>query len=621
MKKGLLSVFVAVCLVVSVFAFAACGGGATDTKNLTLNARTLSVEQGKTVELKATSVDIDGDIAWSTDKASVVSLDKTKGANVTLTGLAVGTVVVTASAGDKTASCTVTVTPDTTPSLKLDHSELEIDQYTSATLSADVKNISGEVKWTTSSNLTVSLGSNSGNQVTVTGLKAGSSTITASIGGKMAVCIVTVNYVASPDNPSDEGWNVTDNGDGTYKYKFEAESGDMQYAPSDEMGAKLPTKGLETTLVKNNYPSGDAYVYNLDFGVKYSETGMTIVYEIYSSEQTEATLSIAMGLGKNAGTCNEIWEISVNGNALTVSEDVNFPVYTGTVWYDWNNVEVGKVLLIKGKNTLVFKYIWRNGMNFDYFTLDVPSSVTLAVDAEHNLGAHKYGEWQLLEEPTDIETGLARMYCEYCRYYGTKTITAIGGDGWTEEVVVQNDEYHYGVSDMQYFIDGKLMCSYRKLKNPTGQTAEYKFECENMAYTGEAQPKNGELNSNASNDGYMGNLNTKSFSITLTVHAEQDCSAILIFCGGFKSGVTVKFNDNGGQLLVGGEEIPVDAGVKFVGKGWTTWFEVEICVVNLKAGDNTITLNHLNKGNYGNLDYWKLISPSVLIEVLPEEEV
>ena len=202
MKKGLLSVFVAVCLVVSVFAFAASGGGATDTKNLTLNARTLSVEQGKTVELKATSVDIDGDIAWSTDKASVVSLDKTKGANVTLTGLAVGTVVVTASAGDKTASCTVTVTPDTTPSLKLDHSELEIDQYTSATLSADVKNISGEVKWTTSSNLTVSLGSNSGNQVTVTGLKAGSSTITASIGGKMAVCIVTVNYVASPDRKS-----------------------------------------------------------------------------------------------------------------------------------------------------------------------------------------------------------------------------------------------------------------------------------------------------------------------------------------------------------------------------------------------------------------------------------
>lgn len=618
--EKLLSVLLIVCLAVSMFAFSACGNDGADTKSLTLNAETCSVEEGKTVVLEATATGIEGEIVWSASKESVVSFDGTKGEKVTLTGLASGTVVVTASADGKTASCTVTVTPDTTPKLTLNHSELEIDQYTSAVLTAEVKNIDGQVKWTTSSNLTVSLGSDIGNQVTVTGLKAGTSTVTASVGGKSAQCVVTVNYVASPDNPSEEGWNITDNGDGTYKYKFEAETGKLEYTPSDAM-SKLPSKGLETTLKANNYPSGDAFVYSLDFGAKHSETGITLTYEIYSSKATTAKLSVAMGLGKNEGKCNEIWEITVNNTKLTVSDEVNFPKFSGVVWYDWNNVEVCETPLNQGKNTFVFKYIWTNGMNFDYFTLDVDSSVSLAVDAEHTAGAHNYGDWQLLEEPTYSEEGLARRYCEYCRYYKSKRIPAIGGEGWTEEEIIACDEYHYGLSDMKYSIDGQQLCSYRKLKDPTGQTAEYKFECERMAYTGDARPNNGEPNSNASNEGYMGNLNTKSFTLTLKVHTDRDCSAMLIFCGGFKSGTTVKFNSNSAELTVNDNKVTVDDSVQFVGKGWTTWQEYEICVVTLTAGDNTITLNRPNKGNFGNMDYWKLISPAELTEVLPEEEV
>ncbi|MCH5350785.1 MAG: hypothetical protein J1F39_02300 [Clostridiales bacterium] len=620
----LFSILMAVCLAVSAVVFAACDETTTppeDTSSLTLNVATCNVEEGKTTVLKATATGIEGDITWTTDKKTVVSLDKTVGTSVTLTGLAVGTCVVTASAGEKTASCTVTVTPDTTPKLELNHTELEIDQYTTAELVADVKNITGDVRWTTSSNLTVSLSSDTGNSVTITGLKAGVSTIKATAGGKTAQCIVTVNYVASPDSPSDEGWNVTDNGDGTNKFKFEAETGLMEYTYSEQM-TQIPSKGLETTLEKNNYPSGDGFVFSLDFGARFSETGISLTYEINSSEATEATLSIAMGLGKNAGTCNEMWEITANGTLLEVSDEVNFPVYSGTVWYDWNNIEVCKVQLVKGKNTFVFKYIWTKGMNFDYFTLDVDSSVNLAVYAEHTAGEHSYGEWKLLEEPDDSEGGMARKYCEYCRFYNTHRIPAIGEEGWEEDEVVACDEYHYGISNYKYSIDGQEMCSYSKRKNPTKETNEFIFECESMEYTSTNSKVGPKYDSaTASNEGYLGELNTSTFTITLTLTAEQACSALLIFRGGFKNGVTVRFNDKNGALIVNEEPVNVDDSVQFVGKGWTTWEEYEVCVITLKEGENKITISHPNGGNFGNLDYWKLVCSSTLTVVEPEEDI
>ena len=111
MKRGLLTMVVAlICVMTCVFGLVACNNGEEQTvavESVTLNKTELTLEVGGEETLTATVAPDD-----ATDKAVTRSSDSTAIATVEngkVTAIAVGTATITAKAGDKTDTCSVTV--------------------------------------------------------------------------------------------------------------------------------------------------------------------------------------------------------------------------------------------------------------------------------------------------------------------------------------------------------------------------------------------------------------------------------------------------------------------------------------------------------------------------------
>ena len=164
--------------------------------SITLDKTTLSLVEGDDATLIATVLPdnaTDKTVTWTTSDATVASVAGGK-----VEALKAGTAVITAKAGDKTASCTVTVAAKVIPvtSIWLDHSEMELTEGDEAILTATVKpdNATDKtVTWTSSdpSVATVTDGK-------VKALKPGTATITAKAGDKSAKCTVTVKERVIP---------------------------------------------------------------------------------------------------------------------------------------------------------------------------------------------------------------------------------------------------------------------------------------------------------------------------------------------------------------------------------------------------------------------------------------
>lgn len=115
MKKGKLGKFLAlICSLmagVMIFSLAACNDADDSGKELKLDKTTVSVEEGATATVNVTSSTTET-IEWTVDKPDVATVVGSGTGNklCTITGVAEGTATVTAKAGDKTATCAVTVT-------------------------------------------------------------------------------------------------------------------------------------------------------------------------------------------------------------------------------------------------------------------------------------------------------------------------------------------------------------------------------------------------------------------------------------------------------------------------------------------------------------------------------
>ena len=168
--------------------------------SVTLDQSTLSLEKGQIAKLIATVLPSDATdktVTWNSSDFSIVSVDQ--GGN--LKALKGGTATITAKAGEKSASCRVTVV---TPvlSVSLDQSSVAMEVGQSTFLVATVKPDDAtdkSVSWTSSDNL-VAIVDGAGK---VTALKKGSATITASAGGKSATCSVTVRNVPFAISPTE----------------------------------------------------------------------------------------------------------------------------------------------------------------------------------------------------------------------------------------------------------------------------------------------------------------------------------------------------------------------------------------------------------------------------------
>ena len=167
-------------------------------ESVTLDKSSLELNEGETVTLTATVKPdnaSDRTVTWSSSKTSVATVD----ANGKVTAVAEGTATITAKAGNKSATCSVTVTKNVVAveSVTLDKSSLELTEGETATLTATVKpdNATNKTVTWSSSNASIATVDQNGK---VTAVAEGTATITAKAGEKTATCTVAVkkNVVA-----------------------------------------------------------------------------------------------------------------------------------------------------------------------------------------------------------------------------------------------------------------------------------------------------------------------------------------------------------------------------------------------------------------------------------------
>ena len=158
---------------------------------LRLNKISLTLTPGATETLTATvmpSNATDQTVTWSSNDTSVVTVDK----NSVVTAIAAGSAKITAEAGGKTVTCTVTVAAVTVAvtSISLNKSALILNSGETATLTATISPSNATDKhiiWT-SDNEAVATVYNG----VVTAVSAGTTIIRAQAGGKSQSCTVTV---------------------------------------------------------------------------------------------------------------------------------------------------------------------------------------------------------------------------------------------------------------------------------------------------------------------------------------------------------------------------------------------------------------------------------------------
>ena len=165
--------------------------GVVDVSSINLDKTSASLKVGETVTLTATVKPDDATdktVTWSTSDASIATVE-----NGVVTAIKLGSATITAKAGDKEATCTITVEATPVISVTLDKTSASLKVGETVTLTATVKPDDATdktVTWSTSdaSVATISAG-------VVTAIKPGSVTITAKAGDKEATCAITVEAI------------------------------------------------------------------------------------------------------------------------------------------------------------------------------------------------------------------------------------------------------------------------------------------------------------------------------------------------------------------------------------------------------------------------------------------
>ena len=166
-------------------------------ERVSLDTATATLTEGETITIIATVTPEDATdktVTWSTSDANVATVD-----NGIVSALSAGTAIITAKAGDKTASCTVTVQKLVIPveSVELNKTELSLIEGESETLTATVypDNATDKTVSWRSSNNSVATVSDYGEVVAV---REGMAIISASSGGIIASCSVVVQKKVIP---------------------------------------------------------------------------------------------------------------------------------------------------------------------------------------------------------------------------------------------------------------------------------------------------------------------------------------------------------------------------------------------------------------------------------------
>ena len=210
--------------------------------SVTLAPETLSIEEGKTAGLTATISPAnasDQQFSWDVEDTEIASVYGYTSETKTVTALKKGQTQITVTVDGQTASCTVTVTPRTisVESITLNKTQLSLVKGATETLAAIVLPTTATDKAVTwkSSDTAVATVENG----VVTAVAAGNATITATAGGKTAICAVTVT---NPSNSSSSG------GGGSSTSRYAVTVPDKTENGSLSVSSKNAKKGSDVTI-------------------------------------------------------------------------------------------------------------------------------------------------------------------------------------------------------------------------------------------------------------------------------------------------------------------------------------------------------------------------------------
>ncbi|MBE6218636.1 MAG: Ig domain-containing protein [Rikenellaceae bacterium] len=147
----------------------------------------LTVDGEETLSVEVLPADAEYTLEWISTNSDIVTV-----AEGTIKGIAPGTAIVMAKAGDKTGNCTVTVVGTPVESITLNYHELELDEGGAFTLSATITPEDADNKsilWSSSAPDVVKV-NGAGN---LTALRPGLAKITAKAGNCTDECAVRVN--------------------------------------------------------------------------------------------------------------------------------------------------------------------------------------------------------------------------------------------------------------------------------------------------------------------------------------------------------------------------------------------------------------------------------------------
>ena len=161
---------------------------ATPVTGITLNQTSVSLKVNERVTLTATVAPDDATdktVSWTSSNDDIASVD-----DGVVTALKLGTATITAKAGDKTATCEITVEATPVTSITLDRTSVSLRTNETVTLTATVNPDDATdktVTWSSSNSYVATV-----KDGVVTAVSPGTATITAKAGDQTASCVITV---------------------------------------------------------------------------------------------------------------------------------------------------------------------------------------------------------------------------------------------------------------------------------------------------------------------------------------------------------------------------------------------------------------------------------------------
>lgn len=260
-----------------------------EVSSVSLNTATIEMVEGETFSLVATVLPKDAEydgVTWASSNASVASVN-----SGTVTALKEGTATITASAGGKSATCSVKVSAKiiAVASISLNKTSLSMQVGDTEILTATIKPDDATDKtvvWTSSEDAIASVSNGK-----ITALKSGKVTITAKSGTCSAECEVTVsvNTESITLDKTTLSLSVGETAQLTATVKpDDATDKTVAWSSSDESVAKVDN-GKVTAL-----KSGKATV-TAECGGRTAECAITVTVPVSSITLDKTTLSLAVG--------------------------------------------------------------------------------------------------------------------------------------------------------------------------------------------------------------------------------------------------------------------------------------------------------------------------------------